>query len=337
MPAPVVPMKAVAAEQLPPDDDRWAFEVKWDGMRVVAEVRTPDDGGGTGDVRLWSATGADATARFPELAGLAGAVEGAGSVVLDGEVVALDPASGRPEFGLLQPRIQAATPGAVQRAAARQSVQYIAFDVVSVDGRPVLDLPYQDRRTRLEQLLEPGPNWRVGPSQHGDGHLLLDAVRRQGLEGVVAKRVDSPYVPGSRSSAWRKVKVRLHQELVVGGWLPGAGERASTFGAVLVGYHDPPAEGRRVAGPLRYAGRVGTGFRQRDLVTTLAELERRERPSCPFEPPPPAPVTRAARWIDPTLVAEVAHAEWTRDGILRHPSFLGWRTDKDPLTIGRTP
>lgn len=337
MPAPVVPMKAVAAEQLPADDDRWAFEVKWDGMRVVAEVRTPDDGGGTGDVRLWSATGADATARFPELAGLAGAVEGAGSVVLDGEVVALDPTSGRPEFGLLQPRIQASTPGAVQRAAARQSVQYIAFDVVSVDGRPVLDLPYQERRVRLEELLRPGPSWRVGPSQHGDGHLLLDAVQRQGLEGVVAKRLDSPYVPGSRSSAWRKVKVRLHQELVVGGWLPGAGARASTFGAVLVGYHEPPAEEGRGAGPLRYAGRVGTGFRQRDLVTTLAELERRQRPTCPFEPPPPAPVARDARWVDPTLVAEVAHAEWTRDGILRHPSFLGWRTDKDPLTIGRTP
>ncbi|MCD9625383.1 non-homologous end-joining DNA ligase [Rhabdothermincola salaria] len=337
MPAPVVPMKAVATDQLPPDDDRWAFEVKWDGMRVVAEVRAATPGGDEGALRLWSASGSDATDRFPELAGLPGAVHEAGSVVLDGEVVALDPTSGRPEFGLLQPRIQATTPGAVQRAAARQSVQYIVFDVVSVDDQPLLDHPYRDRRSRLEELLEAGPNWRVGPSQRGDGELLLDAVRRQGLEGVVAKRIDSPYVAGSRSSAWRKIKVRLHQELVVGGWLPGEGGRVSTFGAVLVGYRDPPAHGAEPAGPLRYAGRVGTGFRQRDLITTLTELERRQRPNCPFDPPPPAPVARLARWVDPTLVAEVAHAEWTRDGVLRHPSFLGWRTDKDPSTIGRTP
>lgn len=337
MPAPVVPMKAVTTEVLPADDDRWAYEVKWDGMRIVAEVRAARDvtDSPDGEVRLWAASGAEATERFPELDGLAGAIAGAESVVLDGEVVAIDPVTGRPEFGLLQPRIQAAGAGAVRRAATAQSVQYIVFDLLAVDGRPTLDQPYAQRRRRLVELVAPGPSWRVGPSQEGDGDLLLEAVRAQGLEGIVAKRLDSQYVPGSRSGAWRKLKVRHHQELVVGGWLPGEGARSATFGALLVGYHDPPGDGGAEPGPLRYAGRVGTGFRQRDLERTTERLGELERPTCPFDPPPPSDVVRRARWVRPSLVAEVAHAEWTRDGVLRHPSFLGWRTDKPATEVGR--
>jgi bifunctional non-homologous end joining protein LigD len=333
MPAPVVPMKAVATDQMPPDDGRWAFEVKWDGMRLIAEV----EAGRPGSVRLWSANGNDATARFPELAGMASALTSVHDAVLDGEVVAMGP-DGRPEFGLLQPRMQATTPAAIRRAMAQQDVQLVVFDLLAVDGEWLLDRPFAERHDRLVEIVEPGPHWRVGPSQRGDGDLLLAAVEAQGLEGVVAKRLDSTYQPGGRSAAWRKVKVRRHQELVVGGWLPGEGHRADTFGAVLVGYHDPPADraGAR-PGPLRYAGRVGTGFRQRDLQATLRDLRTREQDQCPFDPPPPADVVRRARWVSPDLVTEVGFAEWTRDGVLRHPAHLGWRTDKAASTVGREP
>jgi bifunctional non-homologous end joining protein LigD len=134
-----------------------------------------------------------------------------------------------------------------------------------------------------------------------------------------------------------KVKVRLHQELVVGGWLPGTGARAATFGALLVGYHDPPASEDVAAGPLRYAGRVGTGFRDAVLRDLRQRLEATSVDDCPFDPEPPREVTRIARWVTPELVVEVAHAEWTADGVLRHPSFLGERTDKDPGEVGRLP
>jgi bifunctional non-homologous end joining protein LigD len=133
------------------------------------------------------------------------------------------------------------------------------------------------------------------------------------------------------------VKVRRQQELVVGGWLPGTGARAPTFGALLVGYHDPPAEDGREAGPLRYAGRVGTGFSDAVLRRLRPRLDGMAVEACPFDPPPPRPVARQARWVRPEVVVEVAHAEWTADGVLRHPSFLGERTDKDAVEVGRAP
>jgi len=328
-------MKAQPAEDLPADDGGWAYEVKWDGMRIVAEVDTATDGP---RVRLWSANGADATARFPELAGLADSLVGVGSAVLDGEVVALDPATGRPHFGRLQPRMQAGSPGAVARASAEQAVQFLVFDVLAADGAWLLDRPFRDRRRLLEDLVEPGPSWRVSPSQEQDGQLLLDAVRAQGLEGVIAKRLDSPYEPGRRSPQWRKVKVRNVQEFVVGGWLPGERSRSATFGALLIGYHDPPAEGPDdVPGPLRYAGRVGTGFTDAVLRSTLADLEERGTADCPFHPAPPNDVARRAHWVHPDMVVQVAFGEWTADGVLRHPSHLGRRHDKPASQVGRQP
>jgi bifunctional non-homologous end joining protein LigD len=337
MPAPVVPMKAQATDRLPHDDGGWAYEVKWDGMRIVVEVEASDDGRG-GSVTAWSGNGADATARFPELAGLAGALRGARSAVLDGEVVALNPTTGRPDFGRLQPRMQAGSPAAIARAAAAQGVQYVVFDVLAVDGRWLLDRPFAERRATLVDLVDAGPCWRVGPSQEGDGDLLLEAVTTQGLEGVMAKRLDSTYDPGRRSPSWLKVKVRNEQEFVVGGWLAGEGARSGTFGALLVGYHDPPAEGPgQEPGPLRYAGRVGTGFNEAALRRIVAELAERARADCPFDPPPPRDVVRRAHWVEPDLVVQVAFGEWTADGILRHPSHLGPRTDKAAAEVGRAP
>ncbi len=329
MAAPLTPMKAVNAAELPRGDGVWAYEVKWDGMRIIAEVAA-------GEVTAWSANGTAAAARFPELAALIDAVPGHAEVTLDGEVVALDPASGRPDFGRLQPRIQAASPAAVSRIAAEVPVQYVVFDMLALDGRSLLDVPYATRRELVEELVVPGPGWSVGPSQ-SDGEALLAAVTAQGLEGVVAKRVDSRYEPGRRSPAWVKVKVRHHQELVVGGWLPGAGARAPTFGALLLGYHDPPADPLtgRPAGPLRFAGRAGTGFSDAVLRSLRARLDDLRVDECPFDPPPPRDVLRLASWARPLIVVEVAHAEWTADGVLRHPAFIGERTDKDPADVGR--
>jgi bifunctional non-homologous end joining protein LigD len=328
-------MKAQSSETLPTDDGRWAYEVKWDGMRIVAEL---GGDGAAGHVRLWSANGAEATARFPELSTLGQGLVGVGSAVLDGEVVALDPTTGRPDFGRLQPRMQAGSPAAVARAAAAQAVQFLVFDVLAVDGTWLLDQPFRNRRRLLEQVVEPGPSWRVSPSQEGGGELLLDAVRAQGLEGVIAKRLDSTYEPGRRSAQWRKIKVRNVQEFVVGGWMPGERARAATFGALLVGYHDPPAAAPGEApGPLRYAGRVGSGFTDAALRTTLADLRDRSVDACPFDPPPPAEVARRAHWVRPDLVVQVAFGEWTADGVLRHPSHLGRRTDKPAPEVGRQP
>ena len=329
MAAPLRPMKAAPSAELPGDPARWAYEVKWDGMRVVTGVEA-------GRVAAWSANGTDATARFPELQALGEALAGRGPIVLDGEVVALDPSTGRPDFGRLQPRMQAGSPAAVSRIAAEVAVSYVLFDLLELDGRSLLDEPYEARRALLEATVPAGPTWFVAGAQ-ADGQALLDAVTAQGLEGVVAKRRDSRYEPGRRSSAWIKVKVRRHQELVVAGWLPGTGAREATFGSLLVGYHDPPAEEGRDAGPLRYAGRVGTGFRDPLLRSLRARLDAAAVADCPFDPEPPPEVVRLAHWLRPEMVIEVAHAEWTADGVLRHPSYLGERTDKAPEEVGRLP
>jgi bifunctional non-homologous end joining protein LigD len=327
--APVRPMKAASATDLPSDPARWAYEVKWDGMRVIAEI----DGG---RVTAWSANGVEATARFPELQALGAALGDHERVVLDGEVIALDPATGRPDFGRLQPRMQAASPAAVARVSAETPVSYVVFDLLELDGRSLVGESYDERRAALEATVGEGPGWFVAAAQ-GDGQALLTAVRAQGLEGVMAKRRDSRYEPGRRSPAWVKVKVRRRQELVVGGWLPGAGARSPTFGALLVGYHDPPADADTPAGPLRFAGRVGTGFRDVLLRSLRSRLDELGTEECPFDPPPPREVVRVARWVQPRLVVEVAHAEWTADGVLRHPSYLGERTDKAAEEVGRLP
>ena len=329
MAAPLRPMKAASAEHLPSDAERWAYEVKWDGMRVITEV---DDG----VVSAWSGNGTDALRRFPELQGLGPALAGHRRVVLDGEVVAIDPATGRPDFGRLQRRMQSSTPAAVSRGAQEVGVTYVLFDLLELDGTSLLDLTYEQRRSVLTATIEPHEGWLVATSQD-DGDALLEAVRAQGLEGVIAKRRDSRYEPGRRSPAWVKVKVRLHQELVVGGWLPGTGARAPTFGALLLGYHDPPASDGGKPGPLRFAGRVGTGFRDSLLRQLRGRLDASAVDDCPFDPPPPRDVLRAAHWVRPEIVVEVAHAEWTADGVLRHPSYLGERTDKDPSEVGREP
>jgi bifunctional non-homologous end joining protein LigD len=318
MPAVIEPMKAVTGAL--PTDEGWAFEVKWDGMRITAFCDR-------GSIRLQTTNRLDATARFVELAPLADELRDH-QVVLDGEVVAFSDA-GRPDFGRLQSRmhgIPTTGPGSSEEPVA---ISYVVFDLLWLDGVDAMPAPYLDRRRLLTELVEPGAAWQVPAHQVGDGEDLLRAVTDRGLEGVMAKRIDSVYLPGKRSTAWRKVKVRRRQELVVGGWLPGAGARASSFGALLVGYHTP--EG------LHYAGRVGTGFDATDLALLQAELGARSRGSSPFVGPLPAPVARHGRWVEPELVVEIAFGEWTSADILRHPSYVGLRLDKDATEVGREP
>jgi len=284
-------MKAVLGA-LPHDDEEWAFEIKWDGYRTVAFVEH-------GTVRLQSSNRHDVTAKYPELADLGGAVN-AGAAVLDGELVVLDE-HGRPRFDLMQ----------------RHETQaaFYAFDVLHVNGHDTVDLGYEQRRTLLESLLETGPNWMVPQFRVGGGAELLEFTAAGGLEGVMAKRLGSRYVPGKRSPNWRKVKNRIVAQVVVGGFTEGTGNRSSTFGALLVGV---PGD----SGPIRFAGGVGTGFDQAMLQALRDRLGGLVTTTCPFEPAPPREYQRGATWVRPELTAEIEIAEWTNDGLVRHASFL---------------
>jgi bifunctional non-homologous end joining protein LigD len=312
-------MMATPATSPPPDDGRWAFEVKYDGVRALAFV-SPDG------VRLQSRTLRDITARYPELSGLGSAL--CRNAVLDGEVVAFDE-SGRPSFHRLQDRMHVADPHQVASRVRAIPVAYVIFDVLHLDGRSTMALPYRERRGLLATLgLEHGC-WRTASFHIGDGPRLLDACRSQGLEGLVAKRLDSPYEPGRRSGGWLKLKTTRRQEFVVGGWLEGQGGRQGRLGALLVGCHDD--------GQLRYAGRVGSGLSDRDLVRLGRRLAELASPENPFEPRaslPPA-VSREARFVRPEIVVEVAFSSLSAGGVMRHPVYVGERDDAEPPAIVR--
>jgi bifunctional non-homologous end joining protein LigD len=310
-------MKAVTGT-LPADEAGWAYEIKWDGVRVISAIED-------GRVRLRSSRGNDITGRYPELQQLANALEGH-TVVLDGEVVAFDD-TGRPSFGKLQTRMHVASAAEVRRRAETVPITYVVFDLLHLDGHDVTPLPYVERRRLLTELVPDDGCWTVPKHRDSDGAALLDAVRAQGLEGVMAKRVDSPYLEGKRSNSWIKVKARLRQEFVVGGWQPGERGRAGHIGSLLVGFY--PAD------VLRYTGKVGTGFTMRELDRLATILEPLEIAASPFDPPPPRLIARVAHYVRPELVAEVEFGEWTSDGVLRHPSYLGLRDDKPPTDVVR--
>jgi bifunctional non-homologous end joining protein LigD len=291
---PVVPMKAVLGK-LPHDDTGWAYEVKWDGYRTLAFVNG-------GRVRLQSSNSYDVSHKYPELAALADGLH-AERAILDGELVVLD-AQGRPRFELIQRH-------------ESQAALYV-FDVLSVDGTDVIARPYEERRQRLAELLSPGPNWTAPAHRIGDGQALLDATLEQDLEGVMAKRLGSTYRPGTRSRDWRKVKNRRRAEVVIGGYSAGTGNRAGSFGALLVGRWADD-------GRLAFAGGVGTGFTQKVLDRLGAHLRDLRSDECPFDPLPPREYRRGATWVAPELVATVEITEFTNDGFVRQASFIELR------------
>jgi bifunctional non-homologous end joining protein LigD len=313
MPQRIEPMLARTGP-LPPEDGRWAYEIKWDGVRAIGYA-------GAGRLRLESRNGRDITPRYPELREL-GRELGSREAVLDGEVVAFG-ADGRPSFQRLQGRMHLASDHAVRRLARTEPVTYVIFDLLYLDGRLLLDEPYTERRERLLELGLAGPAWQTPAHHVGDGAALLEASRAQGLEGIIAKRLDCPYTPGRRSPGWVKVKNVRRTDVVIGGWLPGEGNRSGRLGALLVGCHED--------GALRYAGRVGTGFDARELERLGRLLAERERAKSPFEGRQPP---RAARFVEPDLVCQVDYAEITQAGTLRQPSYKGLRDDVDPAAVG---
>ncbi|MCU1591932.1 MAG: polymerase LigD, ligase domain protein [Frankiales bacterium] len=315
IPRDLKPMLAVAGA-LPADDDSWSYEVKWDGVRALVAV----DGG---RLSLTSRNGNDVTASYPELRGL-GLQLGSRQVLLDGEIVAFNP-EGRSDFGLLQARMHVGKPGA---ALLRSTpVQLLLFDVLHREGSSLLDKTYDERRAVLEDLELQGEHWSVPPAFAGGGQALLDATREQGLEGILAKRRDSRYVPGRRSDAWLKVKHIRRTSTVIAGWKPGEGGRAGRIGSLLLGVQGPDG--------LEYAGHVGTGFTAATLKTLGELLEPLRRDDSPFVTPVPRIYAKDAIWVEPVHVAEIDYTEWTKDGRLRHPSYKGLRDDYDPKDVIR--
>lgn len=302
------PMLATAG-LVPHDDARWNYEVKFDGIRAISYIAE--------ELRIRSRNDNDITAAWPELAALAPSDL---PFVIDGEIVALTD-DGRSSFEALQPRMHQRNPAIVSALANTTPITYMIFDLLHIGDRSLIDLPYQQRRELLEQLDLHGRHWQTPPRLSGPGGAVLDESRRLGLEGIVCKRLDSPYQPGRRSPLWLKAKNIREQEVIVVGWKPGAGRRTGQIGSLLMAVNNDRGE-------LVYIGNVGTGFTQAILADLRAKLQLLQRDTPVVEAPVPDAV-----WVEPQLVGEVSFTEWTGDGRLRHPSWRGLRFDKAPREV----
>ena len=307
----IEPMLASAANE-PFDSPDFIYEPKWDGVRTIAFV----DGG---EVRLQTRNLLDCTKQYPEATQAAEALTGAYHAILDGEIVALNE-KGVPSFQRLQPRMHVSDESTVRKLRKSTPVIYQVFDILYADGEDLTRKPLRERMRRLDEALTPMGSIRRSEGFPGTGVALFEAAREQGIEGIVAKRLDSIYQPGARSPAWVKIKAFRTMECVIGGWTAGQGGRTKTLGALLLGvYRD---------GKLQPVGHVGTGFDERTLRDLLKILEEHESPTSPFATEPR--VNQPARWCLPELVCEVEYVEITRDGTLRHPTYRGLRPDVDP-------
>jgi bifunctional non-homologous end joining protein LigD len=295
------PMLATLVKELPRGDD-WLFEVKWDGYRAVSYVSG-------GEVEMRSRRGNDFTEKFQRVAREIQKAMKTPDCVIDGEVCALDE-NGRASFSEMQ------------QLGPTTSLVYYVYDLLEVDGNPIVDLPIEERRARLEDLLD-RRNKTVRLSEFfDDGEALLAAAQEQGLEGVVAKRIGSRYLLGKRTRDWEKVKTHGDQELVIAGYTGGQGRRSGRFGSLVLGYWQ--------GDELVYAGNVGTGFSENEIDRLLAKLKPLERDTPLFREVPKMPKVRKGDvvWVEPELVAQVEFTEWTHDGHLRAPVYKGLREDK---------
>lgn len=308
----IEPMLAKAGSVTDVDDeDDWAFEMKWDGVRVVAYVDGPA-------VELRGRSGRDMTATYPEVVEALAGLELPGAVV-DGEVVAIDD-DGAPSFSRLQERMLLTKPRDVSAARRRVEVTFLAFDVLRLDGHGLANTPYEDRRALLKELDLDADHISTPEAFEGSLAEAMSSSLELRLEGVVAKRRSSRYLPGKRSSSWLKLKHQRMQEVVVVGWRPGKGERSGGIGSLLVAVHDE--------GELVYVGRVGSGLRDADLQRLEGLLRPLERKTAPVEVE--RDVAREAHWVTPRVVGEVSYGEMTGSGHLRHPVWRGLRPDKEP-------
>jgi bifunctional non-homologous end joining protein LigD len=326
MPQAIVPMMA-RLSKLPYNEEDFGYEIKWDGVRAIAFAEG-------GSLRLQSRNLLDNTRQYTELQPLAGALK-SHTAILDGEIVALNE-QGIPSFELLQNRMGQTALSATRLLSARYPVTYMIFDLLYLDDRSLMHLPYVERRKQLDLLKLDGPAWHTPPYHAGDGKALLEASRAQKLEGIIAKKLSSIYEPGQRSGAWLKIKNVNRQECVIGGYLLGEGSRHGRIGALLLGYYDiiaREATKRGVAQKLVYAGKAGTGFTDAMLDKLAAALKPLVTTQRPFEVDPPK--FRAAIYVEPKLVGEFEFTEWTNQHMMRHPSFKGLRADKNPRDVVR--
>ena len=304
----LLPMLA-GGNGVPPNPIGYQFEPKLDGQRVVALV-------GVDGVVLTNRRGGEITSHYPELAGLAEAVA-PHTAVLDGEVVTFTE-RGQPSFQRLQRRMHVAQP--TPRLLAETPVVFVAFDLLWLDGELLVDRPLRDRRAALEDLAVKATHWQTAPVLHATPDELLEACRDAGLEGFMAKRDDSPYLPGRRSPAWWKVKCGRRREFVVGGWSTGQGSRQTSIGSLALGCYDTADE---AAQRLFYVGQAGSGLNE-EMIRQLQKLFGQiSIPDPPFANRPPLKL----HYVRPMLVVEVAYTEVTEAGTLRQPSIKGLRTD----------
>jgi bifunctional non-homologous end joining protein LigD len=317
LPAFIEPMKATLVAE-PPAHGDWIYELKFDGYRALAMKSGRS-------VRLLSSNAKDFTARYPEITEGISSLR-ARSAIIDGEIVALDD-EGRSSFQLLQ---------AIELGEERPPIAFYAFDLLSLDGVKCLDEPLSSRRERLASILRDAKEpIRYSAEIGGDPRRLLKEIARRGLEGIMGKERDSVYEPGRRSRSWIKLKCIHEQEFVIGGYTPPEGTR-SHFGALLVGYYEKEE--------LRFAGKVGTGFNEALLKSLHRKMRALSREACPFADMPGTTRSRWSKkagsretlhWVEPRIVCQLRFTEWTRDGKLRHPVFLGVREDKDPREVVR--
>jgi bifunctional non-homologous end joining protein LigD len=295
------PMLASLSKDVP-RGDQWLFEVKWDGYRAIADIHG-------GEATLTSRRGNDLTSRFATVAKALERSLKTPDCVLDGEVCALDEA-GRATFS------------AMQQGKSGTRYVFVAFDLLEVEGEPVIDLPLTERKERLAALIDRRQRVVQFSESFDDGPALFRAAEKQQFEGIVAKKRDSRYQPGRRTGEWLKIKTHGRQEFVIAGYTLGQGRRSGTFGSLILGYYKD--------GELEYAGNVGTGFNDAEIARLLKKLRPLERKAPPFSTVPKMPKVRrdAIRWAEPKLVAEVEFVEWTHDGRLRAPSYQGLRDDK---------
>lgn len=316
---PIPEMRPMLAtlEREPFDDDRYLFEMKWDGVRALAAC--------TDETLLVSRTGRDITGTYPELASLHERLVALEAVV-DGEIVSFQ--SGRPSFERLQSRINLQDAKEIARAVKSIPVSFVAFDLIYLDGRSLVGRPVEERKALLSEIVVPSDKFVVSEGEIGAGTALFEVAGQTRLEGIVAKRLGSPYRPGKRTREWLKIKTLYDADLVIGGWTTGEGSRSSSFGALLLGAYE--------GDDLRFVGAVGTGFGERLLADVMEALRDNAADAAPFSDP--AAITsgrfgkpiKNPRWVVPELVCKVEFREVTSGVRLRAPSFKGLLPDSDP-------